>query len=407
MGGEAEAGGVAGICFGDGDAVLGPETVVNGGEILVGEVDFNDGSGDGGVAAAFEGDARDGGETGAEAGGEGEGAGLDLGHAGSGEEVDGFFEAAEFGIVALAEGFELPGAGGLVGPVIDAEDGGGEFGEAGGADVEHATFERAHGPFVKAAGEGIDFEVGEVEVHPAEGLGTVDVAPCVGLVGKAGDGGNGVEEAGGVREVGDSDDAGPGGDLFLEGGEEFVGGFGVDGDVGDDDGGSGLLGAELPALGIGGVVVGGDEDFLAGLEAETLGDEVVAFAGVAGEGDFVGGGAEKIGEFGADGFGERFVDFAVLEGGIFLEVGELFEVLGEGDLAAGGDVGRVHVDEALLQGHERSDGGGRHLGIDDGRRQDGTPGKGHGISLRIRERRFCRRWRVAGPTQRICRAVRR
>ena len=51
---------------------------------------------------------------------------------------------------------------------------------------------------MEAAGEGIDFEVGEVEVHPAEGLGTVDVAPGVGLMGEVGDGGDGVEEAGGV-----------------------------------------------------------------------------------------------------------------------------------------------------------------------------------------------------------------
>ena len=148
--------------------------------------------------------------------------------------------------------------------------------------------------------------------------------------------------------MGDGDDAGFRGDLFLEGGEEFVGGLGVDGDVGEDDGGPGLLGAELPALGVGGVVMGGEEDFVAWFEAETLGDEVVAFAGVAGEGDFVGGGAEERGEFGADGFREGFIDLAVLEGGILLEVGELFEVLVESGFAAGGDVGRVHINEAFL-----------------------------------------------------------
>ena len=102
MGGKAETGGVAGVGFGDGDAVLVPETVVSGGEILVGEVHFYDGSGDGGVAAAFEGDAGNGGESGAEADGEGEGAGFDIRHAGGCEEVDRLFEAAEFGVIALA-----------------------------------------------------------------------------------------------------------------------------------------------------------------------------------------------------------------------------------------------------------------------------------------------------------------
>lgn len=92
------------------------------------------------MAAAFDGDAGNSGETGAEAGGEGECAGFDVGHAGGGEEVDGRIEAAEFGVVALAEGFELAGTGRFVGPVVNAQDGGGEFGEAGGADVERTAF---------------------------------------------------------------------------------------------------------------------------------------------------------------------------------------------------------------------------------------------------------------------------
>ena len=92
------------------------------------------------MAAAFDGDAGNSGETGAEAGGEGECAGFDVGHDGGGEEVDGRIEAAEFGAVALADGFELAGTGRFVGPLANAKGGGGEFGGAGGADVERTAF---------------------------------------------------------------------------------------------------------------------------------------------------------------------------------------------------------------------------------------------------------------------------
>ena len=76
---------------------------------------------------------------------------------------------------------------------------------------------------------------------------------------------------------------------------------------------------------------------------------LVPFAGVAGEGDLVGGDAEQRGHLGADRFPKRAVLVAILERRVGLEVAEQRGVPIQHGSRCGADVGRVQVDEPILE----------------------------------------------------------
>lgn len=129
--------------------------------------------------------------------------------------------------------------------------------------------------------------------------------------------------------------------------------------------------------------MGGDDDFVARLEVHTLDDDVAAFAGVACDGDLIGGDAEHLGGFGAEGFADGNIFVAVLEGGVGVEVAEEFGVAVEDGAGGGTDIGGVEVDELIFQGELAADhlpvvfagGGGRGEAGCEGRP---TGGQGEG-----------------------------
>ena len=93
----------------------------------------------------------------------------------------------------------------------------------------------------------------------------------------------------------------------------------------------------------------GDHHFIARLQVDSPDDQVGALAGVAGDGDLVGRNAEQRSQLGADRFPKRAVLVAVLERRVGLEVAEQRRVAIEHGPRCGANVGRVQVDEPVLE----------------------------------------------------------
>ena len=93
----------------------------------------------------------------------------------------------------------------------------------------------------------------------------------------------------------------------------------------------------------------GNENLVAGFQVHAFDDDVGPFAGVACNRDLVGGHTQHARDLSAQTLAHRFVLGAVLEGGIGLEVAHEFGVTVEDRSRGRADVGRVEVDQILLE----------------------------------------------------------
>ena len=89
------------------------------------------------------------------------------------------------------------------------------------------------------------------------------------------------------------------------------------------------------------MVVIGDEDFVSGLEVDAFHHYVAALAGIAGDGDLVGAGAQHGRQLGAQAFVHGLVLVAILEGGVGVKVAQEFQMPVEHRPRGGAHVGRV------------------------------------------------------------------
>ena len=208
-------------------------------------------------------------------------------------EAEGFEGAFEFSAIVAAELHVFDGVFRIL-PAVD-DDGGPEFGLEVFVDVEDAAAGRGEHPFVEAAGEDVATEVVDAE-------GDLPCEVCAVYYGDDAFGAGGgadlldrEEQAGVGGDAGERDDAGLGADLGEQGFGDLIGVVGRDRNFSfaNLDAGAGLF--EEPAAAAGGVFLIGDEDFVAGLEVETVGDEAHRFCGVVGECEFFFGGAEEFG----------------------------------------------------------------------------------------------------------------
>jgi hypothetical protein len=136
----------------------------------------------------------------------------------------------------------------------------------------------------------------QIEVEHAERLRAVDEREHAALARGGADFCCREQVAGVAVDVSNCDELRAGGHRLREQIDVSLGaGMRVD-DRDRDDGESKALGLEAPGVQVAWVVVGPDDDFVAGLEVEAARHEVVAFAGVARDDDLVGRHPQRLGE---------------------------------------------------------------------------------------------------------------
>ena len=108
-------------------------------------------------------------------------------------------------------------------------------------------------------------------------------------------------------------------------------------------------GAHLPGIVVRRVVMAGDEDLVARFQVEAAHHQIGAFAGIAGERDFVRRDTQQMGNFAAQPILERDILFTILKGRIGVEVAEEVLVTVEHEARSGADIGRVQVDQRLIE----------------------------------------------------------